>query len=50
MESISKEEHMRLGRRYGNLAKSPDGLNMAGKLSAGCEKSPPMEAVMSAQI
>src|SRR5690242_15594069 len=46
-ESTSKEEQMRLGRRYGNFAKRPVGLNRDGKFSLGCENIPPIEAISS---
>lgn len=39
---------MTFGNRYGNLAKRPVELNNEGKLRAGCEKMPPIEAALSA--
>ena len=48
IERTSKEEHMTFGNRYGNLAKMPVALNNDGKLRAGSEKIPRIEAVLSA--
>ena len=42
MLTHSKIEQTRLGRRYGNLAKSPWGEKIEGRPSAGLARSPPM--------
>jgi hypothetical protein len=47
MDNKSKEEQMRLGRRYGNFAKRSVVLKSDGKFSAGSENRPPIEAALS---
>lgn len=47
IERMRSAEQMTLGKRYGNLAKSPLELNRDGKFSVGWEKMPPIEAVLS---
>ena len=47
IDTTSKEEQTRLGKRYGNVANSPAELNRVGKFSAGCENKPPIDAARS---